>query len=177
MSDSLQPHGLWPARILCPGDLPWPRDQIHVSCLAGKFATIEPHGKPKSKILLPKYYYSRPFFLFLIYQGIVALQATDGSAVKNPPANAGDAGDMDLIPGSRSPAEGHDNLLQYSFLKNSMDRGAWRAAIHGVAKNLTRLNSWACTHNLYTCKLQYKKERTHNSIVMLISFYDGEGIN
>ena len=41
----------------------WPRDRIHVSCLAGKFFTIEPHGKPKSKILLPKYYYSRPFFL------------------------------------------------------------------------------------------------------------------
>ena len=34
----------------------------------------------------------------------------------------------------RSPGEGHENPLQYSCLENSMDRGAWRAAVHGVAK-------------------------------------------
>ena len=52
--------------------------------------------------------------------------------VKNPPANAGGAGS---IPGSgRSPGEGNDNLLQYSCLENSMDRGAWRATVHGVTK-------------------------------------------
>ena len=46
-----------------------------------------------------------------------------GSVVKNPPANAGDAG---LIPGSgRFPGEGNVNSLQYSCLENSMDRGAW----------------------------------------------------
>ena len=46
--------------------------------------------------------------------------------VKNPPANAGDIRDMSLIPGSgRSPGGGHGNPLQYSFLGNSMDRGAW----------------------------------------------------
>ena len=45
--------------------------------------------------------------------------------VKNPPANAGDIGDRGLIPESgRSPGGGHDNLLQYSCLENSMDRGA-----------------------------------------------------
>ena len=48
-----------------------------------------------------------------------------GSVVKNLPANAGDAGDVDLIPGSgRFPVEGNGNPLQYSFLENPMDRGA-----------------------------------------------------
>ena len=45
--------------------------------------------------------------------------------VKNPSANAGDARDVSLIPGSgRSPGGGHDNPLQYSCLENPMDRGA-----------------------------------------------------
>ena len=49
-----------------------------------------------------------------------------GSVVKNPPANAGDAGDMGSIPGSgRFPGGRHGNMLQYSFLENPMDRGAW----------------------------------------------------
>ena len=44
--------------------------------------------------------------------------------VKNPPTNAGDAEDPDLIPGSeRSPGGGNGNLLQYSCLVNPMDRG------------------------------------------------------
>ena len=51
--------------------------------------------------------------------------------VKNPPANARDVRDADSIPGSgRSPGEGHGNPLQYSCLKNPMDRGAWWAIIH-----------------------------------------------
>ena len=46
-----------------------------------------------------------------------------------------------MIPASgRSPREGNGNPLQYSCLENSMDRGAWRAAVHGVAKSRTRLN-------------------------------------
>ena len=46
--------------------------------------------------------------------------------VKNLPANAGDIGDVGLIPGlGRSPAEGNGNPLWYSCLENFMDRGAW----------------------------------------------------
>jgi len=46
--------------------------------------------------------------------------------VKNPPSNAGDTRDIGSIPGpERSPEGGNGNLLQYSFLENSMDRGAW----------------------------------------------------
>ena len=58
--------------------------------------------------------------------------------VKNLPANAGDAGDVGLIPGSgRCPRGGHGNLLQYSCLINPMDRGAWQATVHGVTKSQT----------------------------------------
>ena len=62
----------------------------------------------------------------------------DGSMVKNPPANAGDMG---LIPGwGRSPGEGNGNPLQYSCLGNPMDKGAWWAIDHGLAKSRTRLS-------------------------------------
>jgi len=54
--------------------------------------------------------------------------------VKNPPA--GDAGEAGLIPGwRRCPGEGNDNPLQYSHLGNPMDREAWWATVHGVAKS------------------------------------------
>ena len=57
--------------------------------------------------------------------------------VKNPPANEGDTRDAGSIPGwGRSPGEGNGNPLQYSCLENPMDRGAWRATVHGVAKEL-----------------------------------------
>ena len=52
-----------------------------------------------------------------------------GSVVKNPPANAGDTGLIRQL--GRSPGEGNGNPLQYSCLKNSMDRGAWRATVRG----------------------------------------------
>ena len=60
--------------------------------------------------------------------------------VKNLPASAGDERDRDLIPRSwRSPGGGHHNPLPYSCLENPMDRGAWQATVHGVAKNWTWL--------------------------------------
>jgi len=43
----------------------------------------------------------------------------------------------------RSPGEGNDNPLQYSCLENPMDRGAWWATVHGVAKSWTRLSGFA----------------------------------
>ena len=58
--------------------------------------------------------------------------------IKNPPANAGDSRNMDLIPGSgRFPREGHSNPFQYSYLGNPMDRGSWYAKVHGVTKSQT----------------------------------------
>ena len=56
--------------------------------------------------------------------------------VNNPPANSEDARDAGLIPGlGRSPGVGNDNPFQYSCLGNPMDRGAWQATVHEVAKS------------------------------------------
>ena len=61
--------------------------------------------------------------------------------------NAGDTGDSGSIPGSgRSPGEGNGNPLQYFCLGNSMDRGAWRPTVHGVAR---------AGHDLVTKPQQY----------------------
>ena len=63
--------------------------------------------------------------------------------VKNSPANAGDKRDSGSIPGSgRSPRVGNGNPLQYSCLENAMDRGAWQATIHRIAKESVGQN-WA----------------------------------
>ena len=60
--------------------------------------------------------------------------------VKNLNANAGDAGNKGLIPGAgKSPGGGHGSPLQYSCLENAIDRGAWQAIVHGVAKSQTQL--------------------------------------
>ena len=65
-------------------------------------------------------------------------KAEDGRValvVKNLPANAEDIKDLGSIPGSRrSPGGGHGNPLQYSCLENPMDRRAWQATVHRVAK-------------------------------------------
>ena len=58
--------------------------------------------------------------------------------VKNPPVNAGDVRDSVSIPGlGSSPGEGNGNPLQYSYLGNPMDRGAWWATVHGAVKSQT----------------------------------------
>ena len=58
--------------------------------------------------------------------------------IKNLPVNAEDLG---LIPGfGKSLGGGNGNSLQYSCLENAMDRGVWRATVHGVSKSPTRLN-------------------------------------
>ena len=60
--------------------------------------------------------------------------------VKNPLANAGDTRDVGSIPVSgRFPGGGHGNPVQYSCLENPMDRGAWWAAVYGVAQSRTLL--------------------------------------
>ena len=58
-----------------------------------------------------------------------------GTMVKNPPANAGDVGLIPVL--GRSPGEGNENPPQYSRLGNPMDRGAWRATVHGFTKSRT----------------------------------------
>ena len=61
--------------------------------------------------------------------------------VENQPAHAEDARDVGSVPGlGRSPGGGDDNPLQYSCLENSLDRGAWWATVHGIAKSRTCLS-------------------------------------
>ena len=91
----------------------------------------------------------RTFYLKLGFPG--------DSVVKNPPANTGD---VSWIPGlGRSPGGGNGNPLQYSFLGNPMDRGAWQGTVHGVTQESDRTEQLSthasvCTHtqihHLYT---------------------------
>ena len=75
----------------------------------------------------------------------------DGSAGKESACNAGDPGS---IPGSgKFPGERNGNLLQYSCLGNSMDRGTWWATVHGVAKSGTWLSNFTFTFKERTMKI------------------------
>ena len=75
--------------------------------------------------------------------------------------NAGDGGDMGRIPGlGRIPGEGHGNPLQYSYLENPMDRGAWWATVHSITKSwtgLTQLSSHTSTTKQYNPNTQFRK--------------------
>ena len=77
-------------------------------------------------------------WVFSFLASINSKSFVGGSVVKNPPASGGDTSDVGLIPrlGS-SPGEGNGHPLQYSSLKNPMDRGAWWATVHEVTKTWT----------------------------------------
>ena len=65
-------------------------------------------------------------------------------------------GDLSSIPGlGRSPGEGNGYLLQYSGLENSMDRGAWQAVVHGVAKSQTQLSDFDFLDESYPAFLEH----------------------
>ena len=93
-----------------------------------------------------------------MHQDTTCSRSFVGSAlVKNPPATEGDTG---LIPGwGRSPGEGNGNPLQYSCLRNPMDRGAWRALVHGATKSQT----WQ--------RLTLKKLIASNSLKFCFSYF------
>ena len=81
-----------------------------------------------------------------------------GSVVKNLPANA----DVGSIPGSgRFFRGGNGNPLQYSYLKNSMDREAWRVTVHEVSQSWT----WLSTHAQRHCTDKFRgfRERRHRT--------------
>ena len=92
--------------------------------------------------------YSKVIQLLFIYICVGGGGGFPGdSVVKNPPVNAGDIGDSSSVPGwGRCPGGGHDNPLQYSCLANPMDKGAWQATVHGVAKRWT----WLATEHTHT---------------------------
>ena len=86
---------------------------------------------------------------YLIYAFTVTYYGASQVAlvVKSLPANTGDLRDMGLILGSgRSPGVGNGSPLQYSCLENPMDRIAWQATVHRVAKSQTQLKLLARVH-------------------------------
>ena len=94
-------------------------------------------------------------------------------AVKNPPANAGDARNMSLIAGwGRSAGGGHGNPLQYSCLENLLYRGAWQAIVGRVTKSWTwlkQLSICMCIHahaHVYT--------HTHTHKVIRVGFWSNK---
>ena len=71
-------------------------------------------------------------FMTLVMQYVLYIILWWLSSKKNLPANAGDAGCIPAL--GRCPGKGNDNPLQYSCLGNPIDRGAWKATVHGVTK-------------------------------------------
>ena len=107
----LVPLGMW--------DLNSPtRDLAHVPCI-GRQILNHWTTREVPKLITPLIVYKNWGF-------------PSGTVIKNPLANAGNARDTGLIPGSgRSPGVGNGNPFQYSCRKNSIDRGAWWATVHG----------------------------------------------
>ena len=103
-------------------------------------------------------------FFKLMYTGFTMFVSGFASG-KEPTTNAGDLRDLGLIPGwGRSPGVENGKPLQYSCLENPMDRGAWWATVHWVAKSWTQLK-----------QLSTRIELIHNfvslaSILILILF-------
>ena len=86
--------------------------------------------------------------------------------VQNPPASAGDIGDMGSIPGlGRSPGEGYGNPLQYFCLGYPMDRGPWRATAHGVTKSQTGL----VPLSMYALKKKKRKKTIDIEYILCVS--------
>ena len=70
-----------------------------------------------------------------------------GSEGKASACNVGDLGSIPRL--GRSPGEGNGNPLQYPYLENPKDRGAWRATVHGVAQSRTRLSDFTFTFTFH----------------------------
>ena len=120
---------------LLQGNLPNPRIEPKSPALQADSLPAEPPRKPNASLAMQVYH-------SIHCENIEhPLGYPSGSAVKNLPATARDTGDEGSISGSgRSPAGGKGNPLQYSCLKNPVDRGAWWATVQRVIKSQTRLS-------------------------------------
>ena len=92
-----------------------------------------------------------------------------GAMVRNPLANTGNTRDVDLIPGlGRFPGVGNGNPLQYSFLENSMDGGAWQTTVYRVARSWTQLSTHTqLKHSYCHYKCALGKMGIYESLVKL----------
>ena len=113
-----------------------PRDWTLASCIWQVDSPLSHQGSQHQKLLLLNAGRRVQILYGRTRESLWASQVV--LVVKNPPGN--DLRDEGSIPGwGRSPGGGHGNPLQYSCLENPMDRGAWRATVHWVAKSRTRL--------------------------------------
>ena len=129
------------------------RDRTHCSCqrltscekpTAGPLGTVLHPSEPQVLRLvvgMRKATWQDLLYSRYLINGVAALLASQVALViKKPPANAGVIRDEGSTPALRSsPGGGRGTPLQYSCLENPMDRGAWQATVHGVAKSRTRL--------------------------------------
>ena len=111
------------------------------------------------------YIYKHSYICMCVYVCVcvcvcVCMASQGVLAVNNPPANAGGIRDAGSTPGSRSPGEGQGNPLQYSCLKNSVDRGARWATVCRVAKSLTQLKQLSTQTHRHT----HTHAQTHTHI-------------
>ena len=136
---TLWPHGLYCAKLFCPWNFPgkgvfWPRDQTWVSHIAGKFFYHLSHqGNLLSVIWGWKYLsHLHTWKLYFLITTILFTGLPWWLSGKESPCQCRRCG-FDPWSGI-SPAEENSNLLQYSYPRNPMNRGAWWAIVHGVTK-------------------------------------------
>ena len=154
MSDSVRPHRRQPTRLPRPWDSPGKNTGVGAISFSNAWK-----WKVKVKSLSRARLFATPWTA--AYQappsmGFSRQEYGSGSpvplVVKNPTANAGDTRDLGLIPGwRRSPGGGHGNPLQDSCLENPMDRGAWWATVHRVAKSQTQLKRLHANMHFFVC--------------------------
>ena len=149
MSDSLWPCGVWTIRLLFPWDSPGKNARVGchaliqgiflrqgsnpcllVSCIGRWDFYHWQHLRSPSEVVIQLCINISTLKIKL--QSFIVWGFPGGSLVKNLPAKVGDTGSIAVS--GRSPGEGNGNHFQYSCLGNPMDRGAWWATVHGVAK-------------------------------------------
>ena len=161
MSDSLPPHGLQPTRLLCLWNFSGKNTGAGCHVLLHQFPKSANNTRIRTRTFKDnEWRYSSgrkrelpPLSVPHQHPHIRAGRNLRDCLVLPFQASAGDTG---LIPGSgRSPGGGHGNPLQYSCLKNSIDRGAWQATVHGISKSWTQLNTTAIILKSILCPGKY----------------------
>ena len=126
--NSLQPHRLQPARLLCPWDFPGKNTGVGCHFLLQKDINSLISKVSPSRTLMSGEEIRLRTQATIHKSHKATFPPSGGSVIKNPPANAGATGDVGSIPGlERSPGVGNGNPLQYSCLGNPMHRRAWQA--------------------------------------------------
>ena len=95
----------------------------------------ESYDQPRQHIKKQRHYFARKDLYSQSYGFSIALRFPGGSDGKEPAYSVGDLGLIPVL--GRFPGERNDNPLQYSCLENPMDREAWQATVHGIAKSQT----------------------------------------